>query len=91
MTVRKKVLRSPGDVIISQRACQALLSNQEILAAFDEVEEAYLLGWSNTTPQEQEKREVAYFAFKAINDVRAAITRKARSAHVRDVKAKPDG
>lgn len=91
MPVRKKALRSPEDVIISQRACQALLSNQEVLAAFDEIEEAYLLGWSNTAPQEKEKREVAYFAFKAINDVRAMITRKANSAHVRDLKAKPNG
>lgn len=91
MTKRKKALRSPEDVIISQRACQALMSNQEVLAAFEEVEDGYLQGWANTTPQEKDKREVAYFAFKAVKDVRAVLARKAASAQVRDLKEKPNG
>lgn len=89
----KKSDKTLESVQISQRAAQRLVGDPEIRDAFDELEDAYRGLWEKTTPVETEKRELAYFAFKAVKDVRAILDRRAKSAHVRDIKAqrgKPD-
>lgn len=84
---RKKCLaKTKEQVEISQRAAQRLLGDTEIVSAFDELEDAYMAAWANTTPGDAGLREVAYFGMKAVKDVRAVLLRSARSAQVRDTK-----
>jgi len=88
----KKKVATTEELLFSQRACQRLVADPEIATAFEEVRDSYLAAWAGTLPTETEKRELAYQHYKAVADVWAAIQRKARSAHVRDLKEeKPNG
>jgi len=88
--IRKKRLQSPEDVIISQVACQRLVGDTEIAAAFEGLQAGYLDAFANTKPDETGKRELAYQHYKAVADVWAAIESRAHSAHARDLKTKAD-
>ncbi len=77
-------------MLISQRAAQRIVGDPEILAAFDEIQTAYVKSWAETTPAETEKRELAYQHFKAVTDVQAVLRRRAQSAQVRDLKVAAD-
>ncbi len=84
MAPRKKPLPSSEDRLISQRTAQRLIREPEFISSLDELENAYLTQWAATRPQEQEKREVAYYGLKAVRDVRARLERLASAAVVRD-------
>lgn len=83
---KKSVAKSKEQVEISQRAAQRIIGDPEIASAFDELEDAYFDQWAKTTPGDAGLREVAYFGMKAVKDVRAILTKRARSAEVRDIK-----
>lgn len=86
MPVKKKVVASGEDVIISQRNCQRIVNDQEIEAIFGELQDAYLRAFTESLPAETEKRELAYRNSKAVSDVWKALKRKAQGAKVRDLK-----
>ena len=90
-TRKKRLAKSKEQVEISERAAQRLLGDTEIVSAFDELEDAYLAAWANTTPGDTGLREVAYFGFKAIKDVRALLQRRANNAKARDLKEQANG
>lgn len=83
----KKIVANPETVIISQQACQRIVADTEIAAAFEGLQEGYLAAFASTKPGEQGKRELAYQHYKAVADVWASLQAKAHSAKVRDLKA----
>ena len=96
MAPRKNTIATGDDLLLSQRTAQRLVGDPEIISAFEQVRDAYLDIWAKTTPTEAEKRELAYCHYKAVSDVMAVLQRRAKSAHVRDLKdeaekAQPNG
>ncbi len=88
---RKKSVANAEDMLISQRAAQRLMGDPEIISAFDELSDAYLGIFTKTTPKQREERELAYQGYKAVEDLRAVLQRRANSAKVRDLKDQAEG
>lgn len=84
---KKLVARPTEDVVISQRAAQRIVGDAEIISAFEEVGNAYLAQLANSAPLEGEKRNVAYYSYKAIRDVFGCLEQRANRAYARDLKA----
>lgn len=75
---------SKEHMLLSEREAQQIVGNPEIAATFERIRDGYIAGWKKTTPQEVEKRELAYACYKAVSDVWGELQRKAMSAATRD-------
>lgn len=91
MLPTKRLAHSTEDMVILQRNAQRIVGDPEIESIFAGLLDGYKAAWAKTTPEERDKRELAYQHFKAVADVWSALKRKASSAHVRDLKEQAGG
>lgn len=66
------------DLKAAQNAAR-LIGDPDFMSAVDAISNGYVAAWRNTYPDESEKREHAYFCFKAIEDVRGELKRRANN------------
>lgn len=68
------------------RAAQRIMNDPLTAEAFETVQATYLENWKNTTPDEREKREIAYMLYKVSADALRQLRVWANSANAKDLK-----
>lgn len=73
-------------IMARNRAAQRLMNDSLTSEAFETVQATYLENWKNTTPDESEKREIAYRLYKVSADTLRQLRQWANSANAKDLK-----
>ena len=68
------------------RAASRLMGDPLIKEAFEVIQENYLVNWKNTTPEETEKREIAYMLYKVSADALGKLHQWAQAVKVKDIR-----